>query len=137
VADFLRRSPYIGLSLTPVVTAADLDSLRLLELRTRIGAFQEQRKIPAWPAAVAAYYAEQKIPGEPPATVDAQLATLLEREPVPEARVRDLLDRRVEATRAALTKAEGIQPDRLSVVEPPAAASTSGEGRVEFGLTGG
>jgi uncharacterized protein involved in outer membrane biogenesis len=137
VADFLRRSPYIGLSLTPVVTAADLDSLRLQELRTRIGVFQEQRKIPAWPGAVAAYYAEQKIPGEPPATVDAQLAKLLEREPVPAARVRELRDRRLEATRTALTKTEGIQPERLSVVEPAGEAARSGEGRVEFGLTGG
>jgi hypothetical protein len=134
VADFLRRSPYAAMALTPVATAADADSLRLQALRARVREFQEQRKIQDWEAAVAAYYAEQKLPGEPPKTAEDRLLRLLEHEPMPEAALVDLLGRRAEAARGLLIRTEGIQPERLKVAEGKREPGASGEGRVEFSL---
>ncbi len=135
VAEFLRRSPYIKLALAPVVTTADVDSLRTREVRRRLEAFRREQSLPDQAGALRQYY-QQRLPNVPlPKTPEEQVALLVEREPVPERGVTELVARRLEAVRDDLVKARDIPADR--VLAPPAPPSpppapAAGEGRVEF-----
>jgi hypothetical protein len=137
VADFLRRSPNVGMTLRPVVTQADVESLKTQALTARIQAVQEERKLKEFAAAVAVYYKAQKLPADAAKTPDEQLAALQKQEPVPEPRVQELLERRVAAAREALVKTEGIMAERLTAKEPAEEPASSGQGRVEFAIGGG
>jgi hypothetical protein len=134
VADFLRRAPAIRLSLTPIASPADLESLKGQEVTARLQARQRERKLPDFAAAVAAEYKERfpGVPGNPLPTADAQLVRLREVEALPEAKVTELLGRRVAVVRDGLVKDQGIPEARLPSAEPSAAAPPAGVGRVEF-----
>ncbi|HUG35465.1 MAG TPA: DUF748 domain-containing protein, partial [Candidatus Limnocylindrales bacterium] len=135
VAEFLRRSPFVGLSLAPVATAPDVENLRLQALTARITKLQEDKKLPDFPAAVTAYYAEQKIEGPPPKTTEERMAILIKREPDPDAgAIAALLERRVTTTREAFTRLEGIPAARLVPGPPRQLPAEAAEGRVEFSL---
>jgi hypothetical protein len=136
VADFLRRSPAIKLELASKVTAADAASLRLQAVTARLQEFRRERGLPDLAAALARYY-QERLPGvAPPPTVDAQLALLAEREPLPARPLAELGQRRLDAARERLVTVEGIPADRLTMTAAAPAAelvpATSGEGRVEF-----
>jgi hypothetical protein len=68
--------------------------------------------------------------------VDAQLALLAEREPLPARPLAELGQRRLDAARERLVTVEGIPADRLTMTAAASAAelvpAASGEGRVEF-----
>lgn len=136
VADFLRRAPYVSMTLRPMVTEADVESLKVQALTARIQALQRERKLEGFPAAVTVYYRERELPVEAAKTAEQQLRALVRREPVDEARVQELLDRRLAAAREALVRTEGIPAERLVVMPPPAEVATSGAGRVEFAIAG-
>ena len=134
VAGFLRRSPFVGLSMVPVATGPDVESLRSQALSAKILALQEERKLPDFANAVRAYFRAQRL-GRPPKTTEEQLAVLREREPTPdEDALRALSDRRLQATREALSRQQGIPADRLVASAPRALLSETAEGRVEFSL---
>jgi hypothetical protein len=137
VADFLRRSPHVGMTLRPVVTQADVESLKTQALSARIQAVQEERKLKEFAAAVAVYYKAQNLPADAAKTPEEQLAALQKREPVPEPRVQELLERRVAAAREALVKTQGITAERLTAKESAEEPASSGQGRVEFAIGGG
>jgi hypothetical protein len=125
VAGFLRRSPFVGLSMVSVATRPDVESLRSQALNARIVALQEQRQLKDFAAAVRAYYRAQKIPGDRPKTVEEQLAVLRDREPTPDDdAVRALQNRRLDATREALARQQGIPADRLVAGAPKSASSS-------------
>jgi Domain of Unknown Function (DUF748) len=133
VADFLRRSPDIKMSLQPVATEADIESLKTQELTARIQTLQQERKIGEFPKAVAEYFkARNPDNAASTSTVEAQLTALRQAEPRPEQRLKELLDRRVGVARERLTQAAGIEPDRLTTKEPPPDVERSGQGRIEF-----
>ena len=93
-------------------------------------------------AALAAYYRERLPEVAPPDTVEAQLALVREREPVPEGLLVDLARRRVETARRRLLDAAGVSAARLPVDEAMPGSTTpmsatAGEGRVEFGIVAG
>jgi uncharacterized protein involved in outer membrane biogenesis len=134
VADFLRRAPAIRLSLTPVASPGDLENLRGQELTARLQARQREAKLPDFAAAVGAEFKQRfpGAPGVPPPAPDEQLARLRAAEPVPDAKVAELLARRVNVVRDGLVKDQGIPEGRLPSAEPTAAASPGGAGRVEF-----
>ena len=136
VADFLRRSPQVEMTLRPVVTEADVESLKVQALTARIQAVQDERKLKGFTAAVAAYYKAQNLPAGDAKTPDEQLAVLRKREPVPEPRVQELLERRLAAARETLVKTEGIAAERLAARQPARESATSGQGRVEFAIGG-
>lgn len=130
VADFLRKSPAIKLTLAPVTVPADGESLREQALNGRLQKVQRDEKLETFDAAVAKEFA-RVFPGEPaPKTVEERLARLREREPVPTEAVAQLATRRLTVVRDALAEKEGIPPVRLVTGE--VAAATSGDGRVEF-----
>ena len=134
VADFLRRAPAIKLSLAPVAGPGDLESLKGQEVTARLQARQREAKLPDFAAAVAAEFKERfpTPPGAKPPAPDEQLAKLRETETVPEAKVVELLARRVSTVREGLIKDQGIPEARLAAGEPAAAAPPDGDGRVEF-----
>jgi uncharacterized protein DUF748 len=135
VAQFLRDTPAVSLSLSPVVTAKDFDRLRGQEVTARIQKMQRERGIADYPTAVNIYYLAQNIPGEVPKTAEEQLKVLQEREQLPEERVKELLDRRVAATRERLVKTENVVPERLLPGEAHVAAADAGDGRIDFAIT--
>ena len=138
VGDFLRRSPYVDLTLSAVATAADAESLRSQALTARIEKLRDEKKLADFPAAVTAYWEAQKIDGPPPKTTEERLAALRAREPAPDAAaVQGLLDRRLAATRDALTRLEGIPAERLVAGAPRPLLEDKGEGRVEFSFDPG
>ena len=142
VADFLRRSPFLNLALTPVPTRADAEALTNEAVTARLGAFQKEHGLDDAAAARAEYY-KAYLPDVPlPATVDEQLALLREREPAPADGLAELSRRRVAATRERLVDREGIPETRLTTEEPPQVSPTpsgegANEGRVEFGIVSG
>lgn len=135
VAQFLSDAPAVSLSLSPVVTSKDFDRLRGQEVTAKIQRMQRERGIADYPAAVSIYYLAQNIPGEVPKSADEQLKVLQEHEQLPEERIKELLDRRVAATRDRLVKTENVVPERLLPGEPHVAASDSGDGRIDFAIT--
>jgi len=136
VADFMRRTPYITLTMHPVVVPADLEAIKSTEVAARLQLFAKEKGISDPPKILAAYFKE-KIPDEkPPPTVEGQLKVLREREKVPDAKVKEMEDQRVTVTKERLVKKEGIQEKRLIPGEadkPPAGTS---EGMVEFTVGG-
>jgi uncharacterized protein involved in outer membrane biogenesis len=135
VAQFLRDTPAVALSLSPVVTAKDFDRLRGQEVTAKIQRMQRERGIADYAAAVTIYYLAQNLPGPVPKTPDEQLKALQEREQLPDERIKELLDRRVAATRDRLVKSENIVPDRLLPGEPHVAATDPADGRIDFAIT--
>jgi Domain of Unknown Function (DUF748) len=135
VGQFLRDAPAVALSLSPVATAKDFDRLRGQEITARIQGLQRERGIPDYAAAVGIYYLAQNIPGPVPKTADEQLKVLQAREELPEERIKELLDRRVAATRDRLTKTEEVAPERLVPGEPRVLTADPGDGRIDFSIT--
>jgi hypothetical protein len=143
VADFLRRSPFVNLSLTAIPSRSDLDALKAEAVAERLREFREERGLEDPALALDTYYKE-RLPDVPwPPTTEEQMALLREREAVPESMLSDLARRRVEATRERLVQAEGIPEARLTVAAPTETAGpptperpTEG-GRVEFAVVAG
>jgi hypothetical protein len=132
VADFLRRSPAIKLTLAPVTTSADLESLRTQELAAKLQRVQREEKLATLDEAIAAEFA-RRFPGEPaPKTTEERLARLREGATVPPEAVEQLATRRLEAVREILATKEGIPAARLVAGTP--ARATSGDGRIEFAI---
>lgn len=134
VAEFLGRSPQVKLSLAPVVTAADIEALKAQEIGARVEALRREQRLPDLAAAFRVYF-QQVVPDVPlPPTMEEQLAVLVPREPVPEARLNELVQRRIEATRDSLVKERGIPDARVEAPPPTPAAPppAEGQGRVEL-----
>jgi hypothetical protein len=137
VADFLRRSPYVKLSLKGVVTREDEESLKADAVTARLQRFQREQGLADTTAALRVYF-QQRVPDVTlPKTPDEQVALLRRREAAPQAALADLLRRRLEATRERLVQAEGIPGDRLVTAAAAPATGGSGEGRVEFDIVAG
>jgi hypothetical protein len=132
VADFMRQTPYIALTLHPVVVPGDLDAIKAEAVAAKVQQFAKERGIAEQVMAIRGYFAV-RLPSEKlPATPDAQLALLRDREPVPEAKVKEIEDRRLAVTKERLVKREGIQEKRLPGGAPKRPAI--GEGGVEFAI---
>jgi uncharacterized protein involved in outer membrane biogenesis len=135
VADFLRRTPFVNLGLHPVASAADIEALKAQEVAARLQRFQREAGAADQASALRQYYQRFVKDVTLPKTVEDQLVLLRQREPVPAGPLAALLKQRLDVTRDRLTKAEGIQPDRLVAADAapaPAASGAEGAGRVEF-----
>jgi len=147
VGDFLRRAPYVGLTLDSVTSPADVEALKERAVAARLEKFQKEQGIADLPTALRRYYQVIVKDAQLPMTVEEQLVLLRKREPVPTGPLAELRQRRLDVTRERLAKVEGIPEARLQVAPaatPPAAGaapagtpdSPSAGGRVEFGITG-
>jgi hypothetical protein len=156
VADFMRRSPYVSLTLSSVTSPADVDTLKERAVAARLQKFQQEQGIADQATALRRYYQVIVKDAQLPVSIDDQLLLLRRREPEPTGPLAELRQRRLEVARERLTKAEGIPEARVQA-EPagggaattatpaPAgapsaaaagAASPSAGGRVEFGIGG-
>ena len=153
VGDFLRHSPYVGLTLSSVTSPADVETLKERAVAARLEKFQKEQGIADLPTALRRYYQVIVKNAQLPMTVEEQLVLLRKREPVPTGPLAELRQRRLDVTRERLAKVEGIPEARLQTAPEaapaaaaapsptdaaPAAApdSPSAGGRVEFGITG-
>jgi uncharacterized protein involved in outer membrane biogenesis len=166
VGDFLRRAPYVGLTLSSVTSPADVEVLKERAVAARVEKFRQEQGIADLPAALRRYYQVVVKDAQLPMSVEEQLVLLRKREPVPAGPLAELRQRRLDVTRERLAKVEGIPEGRLQVLAesapvapaaaPPPAAPTppptgttapsasatpapeppSAGGRVEFGITG-
>ncbi|MGH7340100.1 MAG: DUF748 domain-containing protein, partial [Candidatus Rokuibacteriota bacterium] len=135
VADFLRASPQIKLTLQPVVSERDLAALRARNVTARVQAVQREEKLKELAdAAVRVFKTTYPDRPVPKATEDI-VAALAERESITDDERQALMSRRLEATRKALTDEAGVEADRL-LASPPAATAGApqGEGRIDFDL---
>lgn len=135
VADFLRASPNITLTLRPVVTAGDLASLATREVTARIQRLQREEKLPDFAAAATRAFVQAHPDRPVPKNVEDIVAALRESEPVPPGAVEQLAARRLDVTREALIARAGVEPGRVHAATAPARVDAEGEGRVEFELT--
>ena len=135
VADFLRRSPYVSLSLTSVTSPEDEEALKERAVAARLEKFQKDQGIADQAAALRRYYQVSVKDALLPKTVDDQLLLLRKREPVPTAALADLKRQRLEVTRDRLAKVEGIPAARL-VEAPEGAAPASGASTTGVPTTG-
>ena len=130
VADFLRRSPYVGLTLTSVTTPEDVEALKAREVTAKLDHFQKEKKIGDRSRAIRRYYEANFKDVPVPPTESEQLAWLRQREPEPIGPLDDLRKSRLEVTRDRLAKAEGIPEARLHTqapgAPPPAEAAATG-----------
>jgi len=136
VGDLMRASPFVGLTLTPVVTDEDMLALKAQAVASRVQRLQREARLPDFASAVRTLF-ETRFPDRtPPETVDAMIVALRDAEPVAEEAARELASRRLLATRRALTEEAGIEAERLRLPEageaPPPGAP--GDPRIEFAL---
>ena len=164
VGDFLRRAPYVGLTLSSVTTPGDVEALKERAVAERLDRFQKEQGIADQASALRRYYQVIVRDAQLPMKVEDQLLLLRRREPEPTARLTELRQRRLDVTRERLAKVEGIPEARLQVLPerapaaaaapaaptppspptpapaapppPGAPAATSPGGRIEFGITG-
>ncbi|HEX9747720.1 MAG TPA: DUF748 domain-containing protein [Methylomirabilota bacterium] len=166
IGDFLRRAPYVGLTLSSVTSPADVEVLKERAVAARLEKFRQEQGIADLPTALRRYYQVVVRDAQLPMSQEEQLVLLRKREPVPAGPLAELRQRRLEVTRERLAKAEGIPEARLQVLAEPAAAAPapppaapppppaattappagpapapaaeppSAGGRVEFGITG-
>jgi hypothetical protein len=135
VADFLRASPAVAVNVRPVVSASDVQALRLGEVTARIQRLQREANVADFGAAAARLYQERLPDRQLPKATDEVLAALQEAEPAPDAAARALAARRLEEARRVLVQSAGIEPARLVAREDAAAVvDAPGAGRVEFQL---
>lgn len=134
VGEFLKTSPFVRLALAPVVTNADLASLKTQEVTAGIQRLQREARI-EFSAAAARLFTE-RFPGRPvPKTPEEIVAALRDGAPDPDAAARALAERRILATREAFVGKAAVSAERLPAGETPAPIGAPGEGRVEFTIT--
>ncbi len=126
VGDFLRRAPYVGLTLTSVTSPEDEETLKERAVAARLEKFQKDQGIGDPTTALRRYYQVAVKDAQLPKTVDDQLLLLRKREPVPTAALAELKRRRLEVTRERLAKVEGIPEARLVSAPEGAAPATPG-----------
>lgn len=113
VADFLRRSPYVTLSLTSITSPGDEEALKERAVVARLDKFQKEQGLADQAAALRRYYQVAVKDALLPRTVEEQLLLLRKREPVPSAALADLKRQRLQVTRDRLANVEGIPAKRL------------------------
>jgi len=157
VADFMRRSPFVSLTLSSVTSPADVETLKERAVAARLQKFQQEQGIPDQATALRRYYQVIVKDAQLPMSIEDQLLLLRRREPEPTAPLAELRQRRLDVARERLTKVEGIPEPRVqaeaagggaaatTATPAPAgapsaaaagAASPSAGGRVEFGIGG-
>jgi hypothetical protein len=133
VADFLRASPYVRLTLTPAVTEEDLRALRMQAVTAQVQEVQREARLDDFQAAAARLFGK-RFPDRPvPETAEAIVEALVAEAAVPEDRAGTLAARRLDAARRTLVESAGIEAERLVAgAGPPSGAA--GKPRVDFDL---
>jgi hypothetical protein len=134
VADFLRASPYVQLTLQPATSEEDLRALRAQEVTARIQRVQREQGIPDFAEAARQVWRAVRAESAPPEDPHAIVQALAEQEPTPAEAARWLAERRVGVTRTQLVDAAGIPRERLLDAPGTPPPGAGAEGGVQFGL---
>ena len=134
VADFLRASPYVRLTLQPATSEEDLRALRAQEITARIQRVQREQGIADFAEAARHLWHAARPDRASPEDPRAIVRALAEQEPTPTEAARRLAERRVGVTRTQLVDAAGIPRERLLDTPGSPATGASAEGSVQFGL---
>jgi len=135
VAEFLKASPFVRVTLAPVTTGSDVSSLKTQEVTARIQGLQREEGIAEFSVAAARVFKEQFPDDKAPKTVQEMVGILRDRAPEPEADARALATRRLDATREALRSAADIPADRLITGDLVTRPSEPEGGSVAFSIT--
>jgi hypothetical protein len=132
VGDFLRRAPYVGLTLSSVTSPADVEALKERAVTERLERFQKEQGIADQATTIRRYFQVMVRDAQLPVKVEDQLLVLRRREPHPDERLAELRQRRLDVARDRLAKSEGIPEARLQIAPaapagaaPPPAASAA------------
>lgn len=132
LAGFLRRSAFVRLTLSSVVSAPDMTALKTQIVTARIQRLQLQDKLSNFRAAAVRVFRRQFPHRALPKSEKKIVAALREDEPEPDTMGRALARERLETTRDELLKAGNIEKDRLQRGAAITAPGTEKKGRVEF-----
>jgi hypothetical protein len=135
VAEFLKASPFVRVTLAPVTTGSDVSSLKTQEVTARIQGLQREKGITEFSVAAARVFKEQFPDDKTPKTVQEMVGILRDRAPEPEADARALATRRLHATREALRIAADIPADRVITGDLVTRPSEPEGGSVAFSVT--
>jgi Domain of Unknown Function (DUF748) len=119
VADFLRKAPYVSLTLSSVTSPADVEALKERAVTERLERFQKEQGIADQATALRRYYQVVVRDAQLPMKVEDQLLLLRKREPHPAERLAELRQRRLDVARERLVKTEGIQEARVQSAPAP------------------
>jgi hypothetical protein len=131
--EFLRNSPYVRLSLSPVLSETDFSALKTQEVTARIQAYQRAQNMKELAPAAQRFFRQRFPEVKPPETVEAVVAVLRDVEPRPEPQAQKVAARRVEVVRERLG-AGGTDAKRLEPATKPPSTDAKGDGRVEFSV---
>ena len=128
VSGFLRATPAINVELDPVFTQADVDALKREHVRKRFG---DGEAIASAQRAFRERWPERDLP----TTVEAIVGAFVAVEPSPAEALRTLGTQRLELVRQTLTRAGGVDAQRLAGRVPRSPLiEAGGVPRVEFDL---
>jgi len=134
VGGFLESSPYVKLTLVPIITGSDLSSLKTQEVTARIQQLQREERITEFSAAAARVFRKQFPERPAPKGVEEIVAALRASVPEPEPAARALAARRGEVTKEALQRAAAAPAERLIIGEAVSRPDASGDGSVEVSI---
>jgi hypothetical protein len=135
VAQFLRDTPAVSLSLSPVVTAKDFDRLRGQEVTARIQKMQRERGIADYPTAVNIYYLAQNIPGEVPRPPRSSSRSSRSASSCRKNGSRSCWIGGSRRPGSGWSRPRNVVPERLLPGEAHVAAADAGDGRIDFAIT--
>jgi hypothetical protein len=111
LAAFLDELPDVKIALTPVVSSEDVTVMKRRTLERAIERLAQEGRLSREDAVRRRF--EEAFPDRPvPDSLDAMLAVLLEREPMPPSEIPELASRRAEAVKSQVKQA-GIDPARM------------------------
>jgi len=134
LAEFLRGSPSIRLSLSPVISRPDVESLKTQRIISRAQERERKQLLTELSAAMTYLFMERFPKHRLPKTMDEMIAALRKEEEIPEDAVQALNVRRVKVASETLLRLATVPPERLVVSERYAGIGAAGDGRVEFAI---
>lgn len=133
IGEFMRNSPAIRLSLSPVISDSDVLALKTQEVTARLQRYQRDQKIGDFNNAAQRYFRQAFPDKKAPENVEGIVAVLRDGEPTPSEAAQKLSARRLDVVRERLSST-GTEPKRLETAEKTAPGDTKGQGRVEFSI---
>jgi uncharacterized protein involved in outer membrane biogenesis len=133
LSEFLRNTPAIRISLTPVLSEPDILALKTQEVTARLQRIQREERYGTLGQAANALFRKRFPNRNVPETVEGIVAAFRDVEPPPIEAAQKLAARRADAVRERLGAA-GTDPARLETSEKSPPPDAKGEGRVEFSI---
>lgn len=133
IGDFLRNSPAIRVSLTPVLSDSDILALKTQEVTARLQRIQREERYGNLPQAANMLFRKRFPDRKVPDNTEDIVAAFRDVEPAPTEAAQRLSARRVDGVRERLSTT-GTDAKRLEAAGKSAPTDAKGQGRVEFSI---